>query len=138
MSAQRRGINGGFQNFHQFPNVRNNRDIPVSVQELVYGGKAAGVTTSSKFLKRHNKLISSSEEVHGPRKDRRAYEGLNTHVLQGTSPTDKILVEKPENVVRGQEKKLAQGKDNSPVEAPHASTSKNLPQKVPKKGKKTS
>ncbi|MBW0541101.1 hypothetical protein O181_080816 [Austropuccinia psidii MF-1] len=36
-----------------------------------------------------------------------------------------------------QKKKLAQGKDNSPVEAPQASTRKSLPQQVPNKGKKT-
>ncbi|MBW0582029.1 hypothetical protein O181_121744 [Austropuccinia psidii MF-1] len=34
-----------------------------------------------------------------------------------------------------QKKKLAQGKENSPVDAPQASTSKNLPQKVPNKDK---
>ncbi|MBW0592189.1 hypothetical protein O181_131904 [Austropuccinia psidii MF-1] len=34
-----------------------------------------------------------------------------------------------------QKKKLAQGKDNSPVEAPQASTSKNPPQPVPNKPK---
>ncbi|MBW0525423.1 hypothetical protein O181_065138 [Austropuccinia psidii MF-1] len=34
-----------------------------------------------------------------------------------------------------QKKKLAQGKENSQVEAPQASTSKNLPQQVPKKPK---
>ncbi|MBW0567466.1 hypothetical protein O181_107181 [Austropuccinia psidii MF-1] len=33
--------------------------------------------------------------------------------------------------------KLAQGKDNIPVEAPQASTRKNSPQKVPKKGKES-
>ncbi|MBW0559986.1 hypothetical protein O181_099701 [Austropuccinia psidii MF-1] len=59
----------------------SNRDIPVSVQELVYGGKAAGVGTSAKYLDRHNELLSSSEEAHGPRKDRRTSEGLDTHVL---------------------------------------------------------
>ncbi|MBW0506271.1 hypothetical protein O181_045986 [Austropuccinia psidii MF-1] len=32
-----------------------------------------------------------------------------------------------------QKNKLAQGKDNSPVEAPQASTSNNLPQQVPNK-----
>ncbi|MBW0590190.1 hypothetical protein O181_129905 [Austropuccinia psidii MF-1] len=35
------------------------------------------------------------------------------------------------------QKKLAQRKDNTPVEAPQASTSKNWPQPVPKKPKKT-
>ncbi|MBW0591859.1 hypothetical protein O181_131574 [Austropuccinia psidii MF-1] len=34
-------------------------------------------------------------------------------------------------------KKLAQGKENSPVEAPQASTSKTPPQEVPNKPKKT-
>ncbi|MBW0562204.1 hypothetical protein O181_101919, partial [Austropuccinia psidii MF-1] len=66
----------------------NNRDIPASVQELVYGGKAASVGTSPKSLDRHHELISSSEE----------------------------------------KKKLAQGKENSPVEAPQASTSKSAKQ----------
>ncbi|MBW0503059.1 hypothetical protein O181_042774 [Austropuccinia psidii MF-1] len=36
-----------------------------------------------------------------------------------------------------QKKTLAQGKDNTPVEAPQASTSKNPPQQVPNKDKKT-
>ncbi|MBW0497633.1 hypothetical protein O181_037348 [Austropuccinia psidii MF-1] len=53
----------------------NNRDIPASVQELVYGSKAAGVGTSAKYLNTNNELISSSEEVHGPRKDRGPSEG---------------------------------------------------------------
>ncbi|MBW0580601.1 hypothetical protein O181_120316 [Austropuccinia psidii MF-1] len=39
----------------------SNRDIPVSVQELVYGGKAAGVGTYWKYLDRHNEILSSSE-----------------------------------------------------------------------------
>ncbi|MBW0514404.1 hypothetical protein O181_054119 [Austropuccinia psidii MF-1] len=61
----------------------SNRDIPVSVQELVHGRKAAGVGTSAKSLDRHNELFSSSKEVHGPRKDRRTSEGLDTHVFRG-------------------------------------------------------
>ncbi|MBW0521014.1 hypothetical protein O181_060729 [Austropuccinia psidii MF-1] len=84
----------------------NNRNIPVSVQELVYGGKAAGVGAYAKSLDRHNELISSSEEFHGPRKDRGSSEGLDTHVLQRTSPTDKSLVEKPKHVVRGPQEEV--------------------------------
>ncbi|MBW0476236.1 hypothetical protein O181_015951 [Austropuccinia psidii MF-1] len=61
-------------------------NIPVSVQELVYGGKEIGVGTSSKPLVRDSELLSSSEEVHGPREDLRPSEGLDTHVLQTTSP----------------------------------------------------
>ncbi|MBW0559660.1 hypothetical protein O181_099375 [Austropuccinia psidii MF-1] len=96
-----------------FPAGRN-RDIPVSVQKLVYGGKAAGVGTSAKSLYRHNELLSSSEEAHGPRKERRTSEGLVTHVLQGTSPTNKRLVEKPKHVVRGPEEEVGPRKEKQP------------------------
>ncbi|MBW0513148.1 hypothetical protein O181_052863 [Austropuccinia psidii MF-1] len=89
----------------------NNRNIPVSIQALVYGRKAEGVGTSSKSLDRHNGLISSSEEAHRPRKDRGYSEGLDTHVLQRTSQTDKSLVEKPKNVVRGQEEEVCPRKE---------------------------
>ncbi|MBW0578654.1 hypothetical protein O181_118369 [Austropuccinia psidii MF-1] len=44
---------------------------------------------------------------------------------------------KNQSMLSEDQKKLAQGKDNSPVEALKASTSKNLPQKVPNKEKKT-
>ncbi|MBW0549544.1 hypothetical protein O181_089259 [Austropuccinia psidii MF-1] len=96
-----------------FPKGRS-RDIPVSVQELVYGGKAAGVGTSSKYLVRHNELISASEEAHGPRKQRGPSEGLDTHVLQRTSPTDKSLVEKLKNFVRGPEEEVGPRKGKQP------------------------
>ncbi|MBW0524581.1 hypothetical protein O181_064296 [Austropuccinia psidii MF-1] len=84
----------------------DNRHIPVSIQELVYGRKAAGVGTSAKYLDRDNELLSSSEEVNWYKKDRRTSEGLDTHFLQGTSPTDKSLVEKPKHVVRGPEEEV--------------------------------
>ncbi|MBW0575404.1 hypothetical protein O181_115119 [Austropuccinia psidii MF-1] len=92
----------------------NNRDIPVSVQEHVYGGKAARVGTSPKSLDRHHELISSSEEVWGARKDRGTSEGLDTHVLQRTSPTDKSLAEKPKHVVRGPEEEVDQREGKQP------------------------
>ncbi|MBW0525425.1 hypothetical protein O181_065140, partial [Austropuccinia psidii MF-1] len=69
-----------------------NRAIPVSVQELVNGSKTARVGTSPKYLDRHHELISSSEEDHGARKERRTSEGLDTHVLLRKSQTDKRLV----------------------------------------------
>ncbi|MBW0590968.1 hypothetical protein O181_130683 [Austropuccinia psidii MF-1] len=84
----------------------NNRDIPVSVKELVYGRKTERVRTSPKSLDRNHELISSSEVVHGARKDRRTSEGLDTHVLQRPSPTDKSLVEKPKDVIRGPEEEV--------------------------------
>ncbi|MBW0533026.1 hypothetical protein O181_072741 [Austropuccinia psidii MF-1] len=85
----------------------SNRNLPVSVQELVYGGKAEGLGTSSKSLDRLNELLSSGEEVHGPSKERRTSEGLDTHVMQGTSPTDESLVEKSKHVVRGPEEEVS-------------------------------
>ncbi|MBW0591084.1 hypothetical protein O181_130799 [Austropuccinia psidii MF-1] len=94
-------------------------------------------TGRSRDIPVHHELISSSEEVHGVRKDRGPSEGLDTHVLQRTSPTDQSLVAKPNMLPEDQKKKLAQGKDNTPVEAPQASTSKNPPQTVPNKPKQT-
>ncbi|MBW0469613.1 hypothetical protein O181_009328 [Austropuccinia psidii MF-1] len=142
MSAQRRGTNGGCQSFHQFPKASqhlftligileaditaipvvrpesfaaaNTRDILVSVQELVYGSKAEGVGASTKSLDRHNEQLSSSDTAHGPRKDRRTSEGLDTLVLQGTSPTNKSLVEKPEHVMRGPEEEIGRRKGKQP------------------------
>ncbi|MBW0499437.1 hypothetical protein O181_039152, partial [Austropuccinia psidii MF-1] len=95
----------------------NNRSIPVSVQELVYGSKAAGVGTYAKSLDRHNELISSSEEFNGPRKDRGSSEGLDTHVLQRTIPTDKSLVEKPKRVVRGPQEEVCPRNGQNPTES---------------------
>ncbi|MBW0531014.1 hypothetical protein O181_070729 [Austropuccinia psidii MF-1] len=92
----------------------NNRDIPVSVQELVYGSKTERVGTSLKYFDRKHELISSSEEVHGARKDRGTSEGLDTHVLQRTSPKNKILVEESEHVIRGPEEEIHPRKGKQP------------------------
>ncbi|MBW0520720.1 hypothetical protein O181_060435, partial [Austropuccinia psidii MF-1] len=96
-----------------FPTGKN-RDIPVSVQELVYGSKAAGVGTSSKSLDRHNELISSIKEAHGPGKEGGCSEGLETHVLKRTSPTDKSLFEKQKHYVRGPEEEVGPRKGKQP------------------------
>ncbi|MBW0549418.1 hypothetical protein O181_089133 [Austropuccinia psidii MF-1] len=92
----------------------NNTNIPVPIQELVYGGKAAGVGTLAKSLDRHNELLSSSEEFYGPRKDRGSSEGLETHVLHRTIPTDKSLVEKPKHSVRVSEEEVGPRKGQQP------------------------
>ncbi|MBW0588097.1 hypothetical protein O181_127812, partial [Austropuccinia psidii MF-1] len=93
----------------------SNRDIPVSVQELVYDVKATRVGTSPKSLDGPHELISSIKEVHGARKDRGTSEGLDTHVFQRTSPTDKSLAEKQKHFIRGPEEEvvLRQGKQPS-------------------------
>ncbi|MBW0586136.1 hypothetical protein O181_125851 [Austropuccinia psidii MF-1] len=89
-------------------------DLPVSAQELLYGRQTARVGTSPKSLDKHNELLSSSGEVHGPRKDRRTSEGLDTNFLQRTSPTDKSLIEKPKHVIRGSEEEVGQRKEKQP------------------------
>ncbi|MBW0548277.1 hypothetical protein O181_087992 [Austropuccinia psidii MF-1] len=113
----------------------NNRDIPVSVQELVYGSKAAGVGTSSKSLDRHNELISSSEEVNGPRKDRGPSEGLETHVFPRTSPTDKSLVEKPKNFLIGPEEEVGTRKGYLPCGSSSSLQKQEFNSKSDKQGK---
>ncbi|MBW0575326.1 hypothetical protein O181_115041 [Austropuccinia psidii MF-1] len=115
----------------------NNRDIPVSVQELVYGSKTAAVGTSPKSLDRHHELISSSEEVHGARKDRGTSGGLETHVLQSTSPTDKSLVKKPKNVIRGPEEEVGPRQGKQPSGSSPSLHKQIPPQQVPNKPKQT-
>ncbi|MBW0495190.1 hypothetical protein O181_034905 [Austropuccinia psidii MF-1] len=84
----------------------NSGAIPVLVQELAYGFKAAEVGTSAKPLDRDHELLSSSKNVFEPRKDGGTYEWLDTNVLQITSPNNKCLVEKPKHFVRGPEERV--------------------------------
>ncbi|MBW0512585.1 hypothetical protein O181_052300 [Austropuccinia psidii MF-1] len=92
----------------------NSGDIPVSVQELVYGGKASVVGTSSKPLDRDHELLFSSKKALGTRKDRGLSEGLNTHVLQRKSPEDEGLVENPNHFIRGPEKRVVPKEGKKP------------------------
>ncbi|MBW0574737.1 hypothetical protein O181_114452, partial [Austropuccinia psidii MF-1] len=71
-------------------------------------------TGSSRDIPVHHELISSSEEVHGARKDRGTSEELDTHVLQRTSPTDKSFVEKTKHVIRGSEEEVGPGQGQHP------------------------
>ncbi|MBW0554133.1 hypothetical protein O181_093848 [Austropuccinia psidii MF-1] len=114
-----------------------NRDIPVSVQELVYGRKGTEVRASSKSLDRHDELLSSSEEVDRPRKDRGSSEGLDTHILQSTSQTDKSLVEKPKHFVQGREREVVPRKGQKPSARSSNLQKKNQPQQVPNKEKQS-
>ncbi|MBW0548834.1 hypothetical protein O181_088549 [Austropuccinia psidii MF-1] len=66
-------------------------------------------------------------------------------ILRGWTPMSckgqvqqiKAWLENQSILSEDQTKKLAQGKDNSPVEAPEASKRKNVPQQVPNKDKQT-
>ncbi|MBW0475317.1 hypothetical protein O181_015032 [Austropuccinia psidii MF-1] len=86
--------------------TRSSRDIPVSVQEMVYGSKAGGVGTSSKSLDKGNELLPSSEEAFGHRKYNSTPEGMETYVFQGKGLKDKSLVEKSKHFVRGSEERV--------------------------------
>ncbi|MBW0475736.1 hypothetical protein O181_015451 [Austropuccinia psidii MF-1] len=116
--------------------AQSNRDIPGSVQELVYGSKATGVGTLSKSLDRHNELKSSSEEVHRHGKYRVPSGGWTPMSYKGQVQQIKAWLKKKRILSEDQEKKLAQGKDNSPVEAPQASTSSKKDKQYPKSNKK--
>ncbi|MBW0571073.1 hypothetical protein O181_110788 [Austropuccinia psidii MF-1] len=83
--------------------IGRSRDIPVPVQELVYGSKAAGVGTSFTFVDKENELLLSIKEALEPRKDTGTSEGVYTHLLQRTSSKYKSLVEKPNHFVGGSE-----------------------------------
>ncbi|MBW0547238.1 hypothetical protein O181_086953 [Austropuccinia psidii MF-1] len=112
----------------------NNRNIPVSIQELVYSGKEAGVGTFAKSLDRHNELISAIEEVHGPRKERGSSEGLETHVLQRTSPTYKSLVKKSKHVFIVPEEEVGPRKEQQPSGSSTRLHKEKSASKSPKKG----
>ncbi|MBW0463986.1 hypothetical protein O181_003701 [Austropuccinia psidii MF-1] len=113
----------------------NSGDLPVSAQKLVYGSKAAGVGTSVKSLGRDHDLLSSNKGVLGPRKDRRPFEGLDTHLLQRTSPEDKALVEKPKNFVRGPEEKVGPKEGQQPSGSSASLHKQESSSKSAKKGK---
>ncbi|MBW0569001.1 hypothetical protein O181_108716 [Austropuccinia psidii MF-1] len=110
------------------------RDIPISVQELVSGRKEEGVGSSSKPSDKENELTSSSDKALRTRRYRGPSKRLDSNICQRESPKDKILVKK-QRILLEDQKKLAQNKVNSPVEAPQSTTSKNPPLKVLNTGK---
>ncbi|MBW0524059.1 hypothetical protein O181_063774 [Austropuccinia psidii MF-1] len=72
----------------------------------------------------------------GPEKTEDLLKGWTPMSCKGQVQQTKAWLKNQSILSEDQKKKLAQGKENSPVEAPQASTSKNLPQKVPKRDKK--
>ncbi|MBW0567253.1 hypothetical protein O181_106968 [Austropuccinia psidii MF-1] len=108
--------------------IRSSIDIPVSVQELLYGSKAAGVGTSSKPLDYKNEIISSIEEAVRPRKDTTTSARLHSILFQRRSQTYKSLVEKPKNFIKGSEEAVG------PKEAQQPSGNSSSLHKHQKKG----
>ncbi|MBW0517437.1 hypothetical protein O181_057152 [Austropuccinia psidii MF-1] len=85
----------------------NNRDIPVPIQELVYGGKAARVVASLKSLDRHHELISSSEEVHGAKNTEELLKGWTPMSCKGQVQQIKAWLKNQSMLSDDQKKKLA-------------------------------
>ncbi|MBW0523549.1 hypothetical protein O181_063264 [Austropuccinia psidii MF-1] len=73
----------------------------------------------------------------GPEKTATLLKGWKPISFKGQVPQIKAWFEKQSMLSEDQKMKLAHSKENSPVEAPQASTSKRLPQQVPNKPKQT-
>ncbi|MBW0513888.1 hypothetical protein O181_053603 [Austropuccinia psidii MF-1] len=93
---------------------RSRRNIPVSLQELLYVGKAAGVRTSAKPVDRDNEIISSSEEVLVLRKDKGASSRMDYNVLQRKRKKYKGLVEKSKHFIRVSEEGVGSKPEQHP------------------------
>ncbi|MBW0537645.1 hypothetical protein O181_077360 [Austropuccinia psidii MF-1] len=76
------------------------------------------------------------KNLMGPEKTEELLRGWTPMSCKGQVKQLKAWLKNQSMLSEDQKKKLAQGKDNSPVEAPQASTSKTLPQKVPNRDKK--
>ncbi|MBW0570786.1 hypothetical protein O181_110501 [Austropuccinia psidii MF-1] len=117
----------------------SNRDIPVSVQELVYCGKAAGVGTSAKSLDRNKEQLYSNkslaekskhvvrgpEEEVGPRKGKQPSGSSPSLQKQKSASTSAKKGQKnPKEQSEGQEKGKGKGKiqveQNLPIELHHS------------------
>ncbi|MBW0559758.1 hypothetical protein O181_099473 [Austropuccinia psidii MF-1] len=73
----------------------------------------------------------------GKEKIEELLKGLTPISCKGQVQQIKAWLKNQSMLSEDQKKKLVQGKENIPVEAPQASTSRNPPQKVPNKPKKT-
>ncbi|MBW0580143.1 hypothetical protein O181_119858, partial [Austropuccinia psidii MF-1] len=71
----------------------------------------------------------------GPEKTEDLLKGWTPMSCKGQVQQIKAWLKNQSMLSEDEKKKLAQGKENSPVEAPQASTSKNPPQQVPNKPK---
>ncbi|MBW0593105.1 hypothetical protein O181_132820, partial [Austropuccinia psidii MF-1] len=75
------------------------------------------------------------KKFRGPEKTEELLKGWTPIFCKGQIQQIKAWFKKQIMLSEDQKKKLVQGKENSPVEAPQASTSKNPPQQVPSKPK---
>ncbi|MBW0578982.1 hypothetical protein O181_118697 [Austropuccinia psidii MF-1] len=95
----------------------SSRNIPVSVEEPIYGSKEAGVKRSAQLVDRENELLPSSEEAFVSRKDKQTSERLETNFFQWSGTKDNVLVEKLDNFVRGSEDRVGPKKQQQTCES---------------------
>ncbi|MBW0580666.1 hypothetical protein O181_120381 [Austropuccinia psidii MF-1] len=115
----------------------NNIDIPVSVKQLVYGGKGESVGTSPKSWIGTMNSYLQVKKFMGPEKTEELLKGWTPMSCKGQVQPIKSWLKNQSMLSEDQKKKLGQGKENILVEAPQASTRKNPPQKIPNKPKQT-
>ncbi|MBW0579328.1 hypothetical protein O181_119043 [Austropuccinia psidii MF-1] len=88
---------------------------PVSVQELIYGGKEEGVRTSSQLVDRENELLPS-----GDQKKELAQKKDNSHVEASQASTSKIPPQKVADTGKKAPKKKAKQKQKGKVQVEQA------------------
>ncbi|MBW0583470.1 hypothetical protein O181_123185 [Austropuccinia psidii MF-1] len=115
----------------------NNRDIPVSVENLVYGSKTTQVGTSPKSLERHHELICSSEKFMGPEKAKELLKGWKPMSCKGQVQQINSWLKKQSMLSEDQKRKLAQRRKTAQWKLHKPPQAKTLPQQVPNKPKKT-
>ncbi|MBW0591217.1 hypothetical protein O181_130932 [Austropuccinia psidii MF-1] len=115
----------------------NNRYIPVSVQELVYGIKTARVVTFPKSLDRHHELLSSSEEVHGPKNTEELLKGLTPMSCKGQVQQIKAWLKKPKHVIRGPKGEVGSREGKQPSGSSPSLNKQKSASKVPKNSQQT-
>ncbi|MBW0577528.1 hypothetical protein O181_117243 [Austropuccinia psidii MF-1] len=115
----------------------SNRDIPVSVQELVYSGKQQEWELLPSLCIGTMNSYFQVKKLMGTEKTEELLRGWTPMSCKGQVQQIKAWLKKQSMLSEDQKKKLAQGKDNSPMGALQASTSKSPPQQVPNKEKQT-
>ncbi|MBW0568710.1 hypothetical protein O181_108425 [Austropuccinia psidii MF-1] len=88
----------------------NNRDIPVSVQQLVYGGKGARVGTSPKYWIGNMNSYLQVKKFMGPEKTEELLRGWTPMSYKGQVQPIKSWLKNQGMLSEDQKKKLAQGK----------------------------
>ncbi|MBW0589234.1 hypothetical protein O181_128949 [Austropuccinia psidii MF-1] len=124
----------GCQNFHQLPKAE------VEIYQSQYKNWLSATKQKEWELQPSNWIGTMNSYLQvknfvGPENTEDLLKGWKPMSCKGKVQQVKSWLKNQSMLSEDQKKKLAQGKENSPVEAPQASTNKNPPQKVPSKPK---